>query len=51
MRVQDILEMLAAGATSEEILADFDFLEPDDIRASLVYAATVMGRSSLIEAK
>ena len=45
MRVIDILEMLAGGATSEEILADFDFLEPDDIRAAVAYAAKVMDPS------
>jgi len=31
--------MLAGGASEEEILADFPYLEPDDIRASLAYAA------------
>ena len=31
--------MLAGGASEEEILADFPYLEPDDIRASLEYAA------------
>jgi uncharacterized protein (DUF433 family) len=38
-RVIDILQMLAGGATQEEILTDFDFLEPDDIKAALAYAA------------
>jgi uncharacterized protein (DUF433 family) len=39
IRVKDILEMLAAGTTESEILSDFPYLEPDDIRASLEYAA------------
>jgi uncharacterized protein (DUF433 family) len=39
MTVTDILEYLAGGMTSEEILADFPDLERDDIRASLAYAA------------
>ena len=39
IRVEDILEMLADGATAEEILADFPDLEPDDIRACSAYAA------------
>jgi uncharacterized protein (DUF433 family) len=39
IRVRDILDMLADGATVEEILADFPDLEMDDIRASLAYAA------------
>jgi len=37
--VTDILEYLASGMTEEEILADFPDLTPDDIRASLVFAA------------
>ena len=39
IRVKDVLDMLAGGASEEEILADFPYLEPDDIRASLAYAA------------
>lgn len=31
--------MLAGGATHAEILADYPYLEADDIRASLEYAA------------
>ncbi len=39
IRVKDILEMLAGGASREEILADFPDLEADDITAALLYAA------------
>jgi len=39
IRVTDILEMLADGASSEQILRDFPYLEPDDIKAALAYAA------------
>lgn len=39
IRVKDILEMLAAGVTREEILQDYPYLEPDDITATLEYAA------------
>lgn len=39
IRVSDILEMLADGVTATEILADFPDLEPDDIKASLLFAA------------
>ena len=38
-RVVDLLELLAAGASHEEILADYSFLEADDIQAALLYAA------------
>jgi hypothetical protein len=33
------LELLAAGASREEILADYPLLEPEDITAALEYAA------------
>lgn len=39
IRVSDILEMLAAGVTEAQIIADFPDLELDDIRASLQFAA------------
>jgi uncharacterized protein (DUF433 family) len=39
VRVTDILGMLAEGASHEEILKDFPYLEPDDIMAALAYAA------------
>ena len=39
IRVSDILDMLAGGASRLEILRDFPDLEDDDISASLLYAA------------
>jgi uncharacterized protein (DUF433 family) len=39
IRVVDILELLASGATREEILADFPYLESDDITAALLFAS------------
>lgn len=39
MRVSDILELLAAGESQERILADYPYLESEDIRAALLYAA------------
>jgi uncharacterized protein (DUF433 family) len=47
VRVVDILDMLGAGMSEDEILADFDYLERDDIRASLVYAARAVGELRL----
>jgi len=40
IRVKDVLDMLAGGATEAEILYDFPYLEPEDIRACLEYAST-----------
>ena len=37
--VQDVLEYLASGMTSEETLADFQDLEADDTPADLAFAA------------
>ncbi|MEQ1930043.1 MAG: DUF433 domain-containing protein [Parvularculaceae bacterium] len=39
VRVTDVLDMLAGGATRAEILADFPYLEDADITAALSYAA------------
>lgn len=39
LRVQDVLGLLASGMTYEEILADYDELEHDDILAVLEFAA------------
>ena len=39
VRVTDVLGMLAGGATAQEILKDFPYLEADDIKAALAYAA------------
>jgi len=39
IRVKDILDLLASGASTAEILEDYPYLEPEDIPASLAYAA------------
>ena len=39
IRVSDILDLLAAGASFEEILSDYPFLEREDILAAIEYAA------------
>src|SRR5688572_21369368 len=39
IRVTDVLGMLAEGVSHEEILRDFPYLEPDDVKAALAYAA------------
>ncbi|MBP9838204.1 MAG: DUF433 domain-containing protein [Proteobacteria bacterium] len=39
IRVTDVLELLASGATYEEILVDFPELEKEDIIAAIAYAA------------
>jgi uncharacterized protein (DUF433 family) len=39
MRVTDVLQLLSAGASYEEILADYPDLEREDILAAIEYAA------------
>lgn len=39
MRVSDVLDLLASGASHEEILSDYPYLEREDILAALAYAA------------
>ena len=39
IRVSDVLELLASGATFDEILTDYAFLEREDIYAAIEYAA------------
>jgi uncharacterized protein (DUF433 family) len=39
MRVSDLVEMLASGASKAEILADYNYLTDEDISAALAYAA------------
>lgn len=39
IRVKDVLDLLASGASHAEILKDFPYLEAEDISASLEFAA------------
>ena len=39
LRVKDVLDLLASGASREEILVDYPCLEPADITATLEFAA------------
>jgi uncharacterized protein (DUF433 family) len=45
--VADLLGLLAAGMTAEEIVADYPDLELDDIPAALNYAAALSGKPIL----
>jgi len=39
LAVEHVMGMLSAGSSEEEILEGYDWLEPEDIRACLVYAS------------
>ena len=40
IRVKDVLDLLATGVSETEILKDYPYLETEDIRASLEFAAS-----------
>ena len=48
VRVADVLSMLASGSSEAEILADYPYLEADDIKACLQYAAAQADHAVLI---
>jgi uncharacterized protein (DUF433 family) len=39
VRVKDVLDMLAGGSTRADILADFPYLQDEDITAALEFAS------------
>ncbi|MDR2214648.1 MAG: DUF433 domain-containing protein [Nevskiaceae bacterium] len=50
IRVKDVLDMLAGGASEAQILADFPDLESADIRASIACAASYLDHAVLVAA-
>ena len=47
LAVEHILGMLAAGDTSQTLLEAYPWLEPDDIRACLLYPRKVVGEERI----
>jgi uncharacterized protein (DUF433 family) len=47
LAVEHILGMLAAGDSPEIILSGYPWLEPEDIKACLVYARRLIGRERI----
>jgi uncharacterized protein (DUF433 family) len=47
LAVEHVLGMLAAGDTIEIILEGYPWLEPEDVRACLVYARRVVGHERI----
>lgn len=50
VRVSDILELLASGVSSAEILDDYPYLEEADLSAALAYSATAIDHRIVIAA-
>jgi uncharacterized protein (DUF433 family) len=47
IRVSDVLEMLAARVSEQDILKDYPYLQAEDIQACLVYAAKRVSHSEV----
>jgi uncharacterized protein (DUF433 family) len=50
IRVKDVLDLLAAGVVEADILADYPYLEAEDLRACLAYAAEESDHPVLVAA-
>jgi uncharacterized protein (DUF433 family) len=50
IRVKDVLDMLADAVPESDILQDFPYLQPEDIRACLEYAAQEVDHPVLVAA-
>lgn len=48
IRVIDVLELLAAGESKEQILEDFPDLEADDVAACLLFASRRLDRPYVV---
>jgi uncharacterized protein (DUF433 family) len=49
LAVDHVLGMLAAGATAEEIVREYDWLTIEDVRACLLYAQRLVARERVEE--
>ncbi|MCI0496270.1 DUF433 domain-containing protein [candidate division KSB1 bacterium] len=47
--VDQILKALAAGLTSKELIEDYPELEPEDIQATLLYAAELVSEEQVFK--
>ena len=47
LAVEHVLGMLAAGDSPETILSGYPWLEPEDVRACLIYARRVVGNERI----
>ena len=48
VRVTDVLDLMAAGLTAQQILEELPYLEPEDLQASLQYAAREIDHPVLV---
>ncbi len=48
IRVQDVLDLLSNGLSSEQVLKEMPDLELDDIRAALAYASRAVNHEVIV---
>lgn len=48
IRVIDVLDLLAAGLSTQQVLEELPDLEPDDVKAALAYAAKRLDHPVLV---
>ena len=48
IRVSDVIDLLAAGLTPEQVVKELPDLEPDDVRACLVFASRRLNHPTLV---
>ncbi|MFM7170388.1 MAG: DUF433 domain-containing protein [Cyanobium sp.] len=48
IRVSDVLDLYAAGLSSDQILSELPDLEPEDLKAALSYAARALNHPVLV---
>ena len=48
VRVTDVLDLFAAGLTADQILGELPYLEADDLKACLQYAARKIDHPVLV---
>jgi uncharacterized protein (DUF433 family) len=48
IRVSDVLDLLAAGLSAEQVLAELPDLEADDVRACLAFASRRLNHPLLV---
>ena len=48
VRVTDVLDLLAAGLTSSQVLEELPYLDPEDIHAALQYASRQLDHPVLV---
>jgi len=46
--VAQMLELVAAGMTVDEILSDYPYIEPEDISACLLYASYITNNKGML---